>query len=679
MNKQTKKPAGSQGAYIRQWVDEHLSEDSELLKAVSTLRLYSKSEAKQRRETWFAQDTEDAYSQSPSLAGSDPTSALNTFRNKYKVDTSSDKSSYKYKIKSVEEVNLEEGGQAPSTDEAELQTGVMVSSPLYAGIKEFPERYLIGAGDKRENYSFIVAYNAHGLLQGDKPVENALARKELKGTRGIKVGFYWDQQIQDVNDSKSVWTDDSTFVQNYKAVATSPEQRKAFVGSLKHAKVLKTFPYGMWRNIALDNTFVTKIMNSHWGESHSPVFTHITDPDASTWVDPYSKNHVSQQMALEAEAKNADLVLGAYVYDSAAAQGDDVIDRAVKVIAKAGSQMDALLRPKIFDTQGINYPAERNFMLKLKSNDGTQNLYQAKKFIQRSSLLLDIDKSHGFSGKGPSGEPTLFGLGDAEGRKLQSNVRTINNNLQMLVSSAAVTTDVPGRVKASVVETNHLNQAGFKDNGVMKPLSNIKESLVATSTIQMMKRTSSKNSTERNLAIELIRERPRNLWFAIAKAHETQGDIYAAIDNQVSTWQSEEQDTKAFETLSQTALALSSKIQKGDKLDQDLDLKDAQEAHNKYDNFSIRHVHYSQQQYQEAATWVQVHVLIMSKHHRTRVDYISPEIEKLQDIQKIMKYKSDVVNQAVQQLQDIVDNYERGTLALNGLRGLESQIRAHIS
>lgn len=676
------------------WVNSHLARNSNLLQAVNTLSQHTMQSARTYETTWLAQDTEAAYDRHQGLAGTQADGDLNTLRNKYEVV---DLSQSKYVIKSVNEVNLdddveEDDGIVVNQEDDEmmvqeqglegdnveqLPSGVMVSSPLYAGIQNFPNRYLNGLDDNaKSHYSFIVAYNAHNLLKVDQPVEAAIGRNELQGTRGIKIGFYWDQQLKLKSDKSIIWTDTGSFLNDFNQAATSPDERRAFVGSLKHEKVLKTFPYGMWRNIALNTTSVSTIMNSDWGTGHAPIYTHITDPDASTWVDPFSGNHVSQQLAEEAEQVDggADLALGSYVYDGTQNQNDSDLEQAVKVIAQASSEMDALMRPISHDKQGLNYPAERNFMLKLKNANNIGNLFVKSDFIKQSNMGLTVDQAVTFKGKTKDNKNALFGIGDAEGRKLQRAVTSILGNVNTVVSSASVTTDVPGRVKASIVGTNFRNKNSSKDNRDMKPLSDVKESLVANSTTEMMVRTSAKNSDDKNDAIRLFRDRPRALWSAIADAHEknnrSTNDIVNAIEDAVDQWQTVEEDTKTI-----TALKRVPGLLEGDVIDQSLDLRDAQALHYKYYGYTLQNANYRKQDYKEAADWILVHITLITRQQQTRIAFIQPYLKTLQDADARKNGKDAGVTQAVQALRTIVAVYSNGTMVLQGLQDLEQQLR----
>jgi len=167
--------------------------------------------------------------------------------------------------------------------------GILVSAPLYAGIRNFPQHYLAGAKDARD-FSFVLAYNAHGLTKKHKPVEDAVdAAVADPYFRGVALGFYWEQEVYDTKDNKNKWTDNLKFIGELNKATNDPNEQEAFAKSLRHESVLGTFPYGMWRNIAMNTESINTVMDSGWGQQHAPVMAHVTDPDATTWVDPFSK------------------------------------------------------------------------------------------------------------------------------------------------------------------------------------------------------------------------------------------------------------------------------------------------------------------------------------------------------------------------------------------------------
>lgn len=532
------------------WVDDHLAQNSDLRASLTWLHQQTGLNARRKKRVYDQENTEAGYKANKNIGGTGLNSGLSRLRAEYTVPNLA---SSKYTIKSIREINLEDDVDddglvlEPQDDlmglEDESPRGVMVSSPLYAGIQDFPTNYLNGLPDDADdNYSFILAYNAHGLLSGDNPVEGALNRNELNGSRGIAIGFYWEQKLKKVEDNSDVWTNNQQFRQTFLQQANTLPKRQAFVGSLRHKKVLGTFPYGMWRNIAMNSTSVSKIMNSSWGEAHAPIFAHVTDPDADTWIDPFSDTHVAETMAQQAEDGNGNIVMGSYVYAKGTNQ-DNNWDRHIKNIANASSQMDALLRPALHEKLDVDYPAERNLMIKLKNADDDDNLFEDITWVAKTVMNLTTNQVNDYDGTTPQNGKTVFGLGDAEGRKLQRAIESIVDDVNILVSSAAVTTDVPGRVKGTIATTVYSDNNSDRGTGDMKSLSNVKESLIARSTNEMMLRPRGGYNDGRKLAIDEFRDRPRQLWMAIDQADKIQNritaDVVAVIDTQIDTWAKE--------------------------------------------------------------------------------------------------------------------------------------------
>ncbi|GGI54366.1 eCIS core domain-containing protein [Oxalicibacterium solurbis] len=524
------------------WVTDHLlNNDSQFNRSASWLKNRPKG-AKARKLEWEKQLTSREWKDNPDLGGTGTESALSLMRARFTVP---DLASSKYTIVRNQQANLAPQEDAESVhddivpEEARPQGGILVSAPLYAGIRDFPARYLQGASDP-DQYAFVLAYNAHGLTRSSNRVEAAVETTVgNEDFRGVALGFYWEQKLHDTQNERDVWTNDAGFLDELNTKTGGNEERKsAFASSLRHEKVLGTFPYGMWRNIAMNSQSVNAVMNSPWGTTHAPVMAHVTDPDAATWVDPFTDEHVADRMATQAnpgEGTPAHVVKGSYVYASGNDQ-DSEWDRHVKNIAHTASILDALLRPALNDKTGLSYPAERNLMIRLKGVEDEVNLYQKQSWQTKTTMNLANNVTKDYTG----GVDTLFGLADTEGQKLENNVKSMIDGARVLVSSAAVTTDVPARVKSSVAFEAYSTHQQSENTGDMKLASNIKESLLANSTTEMMRRVAGTFSPGKKLAFAEFRDRPRRLWESINTAKNTPDttatEVVGSIDRQVDSW-----------------------------------------------------------------------------------------------------------------------------------------------
>jgi len=528
---------------LQQWVNEHLlNPGSQFTVSSKWLMAQSKRDAQTKKLGWERELTEKKW-ETPNVSATGEDSDLSQMRARFEIKSLD---SSKYTIVADQSVNLNDTEEVdpddvPSVAAESVSSGVLVSAPLYACITGFPANYVQGAEDE-EKFSFILAYNAHGLTKTARPVEDAVARDEINGSRGVALGFYWEQKLFDKVYKKDVWTNDAPFITELNEKASDEGEKAAFAKSLRHKKVLGTFPYGMWRNIAMNYASVNEVMDSPWGVSHAPVMAHVTDPDAETWVDPFTNVHVADSMSAGAQQTGAQVVKGSYIYASGgpAQEGDSdevLWDKHVKNIAHTSSILDALLRPALVDKVGLSYPAERNLMIELKNTTDAASLYKKQAWRAKTQMNLTIEQTNDYNGAN-----TVFGLGDNEGQELEKSVTSVMGGARSIVTNAAVTTEVPARVKSSVALESYSNHKQSADTGDLKTASNVKESLQANDTTEMMARAASTFSPGKKLAYSEFRDRPRRLWAAINKAKNTMGaspeSVTDSIDRQVDSWRS---------------------------------------------------------------------------------------------------------------------------------------------
>jgi hypothetical protein len=561
--------------HLKNWVTTHLlPADSDFNQAAQWLNTASKSVAKKKRAQWKKELTSAAWKK-PNVHNTGEDSLLSTMRARFEVK---DLKSSKYDVVSNQEARLtedaenavddddvhdsgpvhaEDGNEQQVEAEATPHGGILVSAPLYAKIEDFPQRYLNGVDDPR-HFAFVLAYNAHGLTRNSGQVENAVGKTIADPYfRGVALGFYWEQKLYDKVAKKDVWTSDDSFIKKLdKATKRDEAKKESFAKSLRHKKVLGTFPYGMWRNIAMNSQSIGSVMDSSWGAAHAPVMAHVTDPDATTWVDPFSEEHVAVHMARQANPEDDDIkhvVKGSYVYapggtvtedDSA----DEKWDKHVHNIAHTASILDALLRPALRDQVELSYPAERNLMIRLKGVANEVSLYSMPVWQAKTNMELGTEYQYSFNGK-----KSAFGLKDAEGRKLEKSVLGLIHDARTLVTSAAVTTEVPARVKSSIAFEAYSGHQQTAGTGGMKAASNVKESLLANGTTEMMRRPESEFSLEKKMAYAEFRDRPRRLWKAVNDAktapHPTADSVVDKIGQQVDRWRTPEDAEHAFASL----------------------------------------------------------------------------------------------------------------------------------
>jgi len=247
------------------------------------------------------------------------------------------------------------------------------------------------------------------------------------------------------------------------------------------------------------------------------------------------------------------VVKGSYVYAPGGTVDEEdnentLWDKHMQNIAHTASTLDALLRPALHDQVDLSYPAERNLMFRLKGVANEASLYRMPQWVAKTTMNMNIGKTQKYTK-----DNTAFGLGDAEGKTLQKNITDLIKDARVLVSSAAVTTEVPARVKSSIAFEAYSKHKDSADTGDMKGASNVKESLIANATTGMMRRPKAGISNAKRAAIEEFKDRPRRLWQSINKAKNSQDatsdSVTAEIGKQVDSWRTLEQGEVAWEIL----------------------------------------------------------------------------------------------------------------------------------
>ena len=120
-------------------------------------------------------------------------------------------------------------------------------------------------------------------------------------------------------------------------------------------------------------------------------------------------------------------------------------------------------------------------------------------------------------------------------------------------------------------------------------------------------------------------------------------------------------------------------IERGDRTDQELDERDANELYEQYKEHAKEEAHFTSAEFKEAADRILVTILLMTRQQTNRVEIIQANLDILEGADTILGGERPDVTQGVQKLQLLVDSYEGGSITLKNLKRFEQVIRAKVS
>jgi hypothetical protein len=332
----------------------------------------------------------------------------------------------------------------------------------------------------------------------------------------------------------------------------------------------------------------------------------------------------------------AHVAKGSYIY-AAGADGDGDWDKHTQNVAHTASILDALLRPALNDKVGLSYPAERNLMIRLKGVGQEAGLYAQQAWRVKTTMDLTAGV------KDFDGSASAFGLGDAEGKKLEKSVKNAIADARVLVSSAAVTTDVPARVKSSIAHEVYSTHQQSLQTGSLKLASNVKESLLANTTTEMISRPRGIDTPAKKLAIAEFRDRPRHLWESInaSVAHEKStvapvaGNVVNSIDEDVDEWRNvNDAESAARDLFTEADHCLTLKPAY---------IRDLREGHENYYQFSGQLTRYSRMSLVNARNTLGNHIRYMQQKRTENVDQIDVIIGHLETVPATQEDKTNML------------------------------------